>query len=114
MTLLIERLIGHFDDCPQPIGEKSETRALLLEAAEAIRAMQAALITARNYMTDFEGLPETDADNPLKQIDAAIAKANQTEPRPTPAPMSDYGANDMGYAQPIDDATYEPADGGPA
>ena len=39
-----------------------------------------------------------------------IPKADQ----PTPTPMSDYGANDMGYAQPIDDATYEPADGGPA
>jgi hypothetical protein len=86
--------------------EAFEALRSIPEAADTIEAMQAALKTARTYMTDFEGLPHWDHDNPLRQIDAALA---MIEPQPTP--MSAYGANDMGCAQPIEDATYEPADG---
>lgn len=36
---LAERLRRHFDDCPPSLGDKSSTRPLLIEAAEAIEKL---------------------------------------------------------------------------
>lgn len=95
VTSLVERLRTAIPEArDQMCGLEFVDIAL---AADTIEAMQAALKTARTYMTDFEGLPHWDHDNPLRQIDAALAMV-ESEIAPQP--------------EPIEDATYEPADGG--
>lgn len=71
MTSLVERLRGL-----RPMPWDDDIVVTVEEAADTIEAMQNALKTARTYMTDFEGLPETDADNPLRQIDAALERVS--------------------------------------
>ena len=56
--------------------EEAEANArFIVRAVNSHDEMLEALTLARTFMVDFEGLPETDAHNPLRIVDAAIAKA---------------------------------------
>lgn len=61
------------DDCSGYEPSLSALQRAAHDAAAIIEQMFGALKTARVYLTDFEGLPETDCNNPLKKIDAALA-----------------------------------------
>ena len=57
---LIERLRTHFDDCPEPIGQKSFTRPLLDEAATALETLQAENERLRTRCEALDGLLSAD------------------------------------------------------
>jgi hypothetical protein len=101
MTSLVEQLRGM-----DTYGYQSQ---LACKAAEAIENLQLALILCQ---LELETIHRTQSTNFSKIQGLIISnRAALEKVRAEPTPMSAYGANDMGYAESIEDATYEPADG---
>lgn len=71
------KIIVTFNAANPRKGEEKRANASLISAAPDLLE---ALTLARTFMVDFEGLPETDAHNPLRIVDAAIAKARGNAP----------------------------------
>lgn len=60
-----------------PVNEHVANARFIVHAVNCHDEMLAALTLARTFMVDFEGLPETEADNPLRVVDAALAKTRE-------------------------------------
>lgn len=60
---LEERLRSHFDDCPPSIGDTSQTRPLLTEAADEIASLRARVEVMREALVDLMSwFPEKPSD----------------------------------------------------